>query len=95
MAIKIYSCTAIQTLLELAKKNGYEKKDFADGCLGYGSFVLIAPECKIPGKINYHVVVEEVYINEWSSGHKVRNTRKISKAIQRKIDKYERESGWV
>ena len=82
----LYSCSAIAGLIENATGQGYELVQFRPESLGYGGFVLIAPR---PDWEN--VVVEEVYLNEWSSAHKVRRCRKISKKLQKLIREYEDE----
>ena len=87
----LFSCSSVRNLIEDACAKGYEYAPFAAESLGYGSFVLIAPEHPDPKKEYLNIVVEEVCLNEWSSGHKVWRCRKISKNLQRKIDKYARE----
>ena len=82
----LYTCSAIAGLIENATGQGYELVQFKQESLGYGSFVLMAPR---PDWEN--VVVEEVYLNEWSSAHKVRRCRKISKKLQKLIKEYEDE----
>lgn len=82
----LYSCSAIAGLIENAEQQGYELVQFKPESLGYGGFVLMAPR---PDWEN--VVVEEVYLNEWSSAHKVRRCRKISKKLQKLIKEYEDE----
>ncbi len=84
----LYSCSAIQNLIDKADALGYEMAPMSEGTLGYGSFVLIAPKCANPKKYYPHIVVEEVYLNEWSSAHKVRKCKKISKALETRIQKY-------
>ena len=82
----LYTCSAIAGLTANATGQGYELVQFRPESLGYGGFVLMAPR---PDWQN--VVVEEVYLNEWSSAHKVRRCRKISKKLQKMIEEYENE----
>jgi len=81
------SCSAVRNLIDEATARGWEYAPISEGTLGYGKFVLIAPECSIPGRCYPNIVVEEIYINEWSSGHKVRRCRKLSKQLQKEIQK--------
>ena len=82
-----YSCSAIQNLIDRADALGYTYAPISEGTLGYGKFVLIAPEHPNPEKIYMNIVVEEYYVNEWTSGHKVRRCAKLSKALQKEIQK--------
>lgn len=85
---RLYSCHAIQNLIESALSGGYELKQFRPESLGYGGVALIAPH---EGWDN--AIIEERYLNEWSSGHTVRRCRKISKRIQKLIAEYEEDYG--
>lgn len=81
------SCSAVQNLIDQAVALGYEYAPIREGTLGYGKFVLIAPEHPNPEKIYMNIVVEEYYVNEWSSGHKLRHCAKLSKALMKEIQK--------
>ena len=83
----LYSFSAIEQLWrETLEPLGYEWVQLRDGVLGIGDIVFIAPDNE-----HYHYVVREVYLNEWSSAQTIRRCSKISKAIQREIDAYEKE----
>lgn len=80
---QMYTLKSIKKLIEdCTGKHGYTIAQIRDGTLGYGKMVLLAP----PGYWNF--VIEEIYLNEWSSGHTVRKCREISKRLQTEIDAY-------
>lgn len=82
MAKNLYTYQAVDNLRDrLRNEYGYTSIQLSEGVLGSGSFVCLAPDEK-----HYNFVVREVYINEWSSGHTVRRTGKISKALRAEID---------
>ena len=76
----LYGVGEIEKLIDSAIEKGYELIRLRDGVLGCGDLVLLAPDGW------WNVVVREVYINCWSSGHTVRRCRKISKRLQAEID---------
>ena len=88
-----YSCSAIANLLDQATAFGYTYCPIREGTLGYGKFVLIAPEHPNPEKIYMNIVVEEYYVNEWTSAHHVRKCRKLSKQLLKEIQKASDEHG--
>ena len=79
------SCSAIQNLIDEATARGWEYVPIHEGVLGYGKFVLVAPEHPNPEKIYMYIVVEEYYVNEWTSAHKLRRCSKLSKALQKEM----------
>ena len=87
----LYNCESIRKLIAEACERGYEYAPFGPESLGFGSFVMIAPKHPEKNKYYMNIVVEEVYQNEWCSAHKVWRCRKISKNLQRKIQKYAEE----
>ena len=84
---RLYSTTAVQKLMVQALEYNYDIRQFMPESLGVGGIALIAPQ---EGWDN--VIIEEKYLNEWSSGHTVRRCRKISARIQKLIEKFEEES---
>ena len=82
----LYTLESINKLIsDCVENHGYTIAQIRDGSLGYGKLVLIAPE----GYWNF--VIEEIYLNPWSSGHSVRKCREISKRLQAEIEAYEME----
>lgn len=76
---KLYNCTSVQELI-----NKYLEREgiiytIDEGVFGHGTLVLSAPKCK-------YCVVQEVYLNEWSSAHKVRFYNNLPKKWEQAID---------
>jgi|TARA_S200002703_G_C3584652_1_gene179548 hypothetical protein len=63
--MKLYSCNAVEQLIENYINEGGEVTEIQEGCLGYGQIVLHGDGLKT-------AVVTERPLNEWSSGHSVR-----------------------
>ena len=77
---KLYSCKAVEQLMHsYGEREGYKCYVLEDGTLGYGLMVLTADGYK-------SAVVTEVYLNEWSSAHKVRFYNKLPKKYTRQIE---------
>lgn len=74
-----YSLNAIRQLIDHYLENDGQCIEIEQGVLGYGKMLLYANNLKT-------CIVNEVYFNEWSSGHKVRfyNTtpKKYQKFVQ-------------
>jgi hypothetical protein len=71
--MKNYSLKVIQQLIDIYvfEYNG-QGITIDEGCLGYGKMLLVADGKK-------SVVITEYFINEWSSGHKIRKYNKLPK----------------
>ena len=80
--MKTYSTGTISQAIELLGSRGYEIINIEEGTLGHGHVICIAPD-----KNHYNVEIKEVYLNEWSSGHTVRNFAKPSKRIAELLEK--------
>ena len=78
---KYYSYEAVDEFISEMGNRGYEAIQIDEGCLGSGSWVLVAPDEK-----HYNFVIREVALNEWSSGHTIRRCAKISKKLQAEIN---------
>jgi hypothetical protein len=70
--MKLYTIEACEKLIHHYIEHNGEIKTLEEGCLGLGKLLLTAPSLKT-------IVIQEVYINEWSSGHKVRIYKKTPK----------------
>lgn len=75
--MKLYGSNAIGQALEMLANHGYDIVTIEEGCLGYGHIIALAPDDN-----HYNVEIQEKALNEWSSGHTVRNFAKISKRIE-------------
>ena len=70
--MKLYTSTAIDNLIEWYELQGGQMTQIKDGTLGHGLLILTADKLK-------SVVVQEKFINEWSSGHKVTRYNQLPK----------------
>lgn len=77
----LYTCGAIETLAQKYYEKGGEVVEIIPGTLGYGLTVMHGEGLKT-------AVVTEVYINEWSSGHKVRLYNKMPEKYQKMLNDY-------
>ena len=76
---KLYTSSAIQELADYYVENGGEVYELVEGTLGWGTTVMVRDGWT-------SIVVKEVYINEWSSGHTVRRYRILPKKYQTMIE---------
>ena len=65
----LYTCGAVEKLMNLYVEKGGEITEIEEGCLGYGLLILHGPGLKTS-------VVREVYVNAWSSAHTIRKYNK-------------------
>lgn len=78
----LYTSGAIQELAQYYIDNGGEVFELIEGTLGWGTTVMVREGWK-------SAVVQEVYVNEWSSAHKVRMYNKLPKKYQTMLDEYQ------
>ena len=77
----VYNLSTVEALMQKCMDLGYEFVEIDEGTLGYGHMILLSHDERY-----MNVEITEVYLNEWSSGHKIRKFNKISKRIQKLID---------
>lgn len=77
----LYGSDAIDQLARQYVDLGGQVYTLEEGSLGWGVTVLLAPGYK-------SVVIKEVYINPWSSGHAVRKYNQLPGKYQQIIDNY-------
>lgn len=65
----LYSCTAVEKLIDAYVEKGGEVTEVEEGCLGYGLMILHGEGLKT-------TVVKEVYVNPWQSAHTIRKYNK-------------------
>ena len=76
--MKLYTYTAVDKLINnYTELNGHAHQ-FSEGCLGSGNWVLTG--------LKNSFVIQEVYINSWSSGHKVVRYKTLPKKYQSIFD---------
>lgn len=79
--MKNYSLSSCEDLIDrYINQYGGCILQIEEGCLGLGKILLHSA----PGKKS--VVIEEFFINSWSSGHKVRMYNIIPKCYQKLVD---------
>jgi hypothetical protein len=78
----LYTCGAIKKLAQRYYEKGGEVTEIEPGSLGYGLTLMHGEGLKT-------AVVKEVYINEWSSGHKVRLYNKMPEKYRKMINERE------
>lgn len=85
---KLYTCTAIQNLIDQYCNADKKAKiiTLQEGCLGYGLMVLMCEGYKT-------AIVKEVPLNCWSSAHTVRFYNKTPKRYLMLIERKEEEYG--
>lgn len=76
---KLYTSEAIQELAQYYIDNGGEVYELVEGTLGWGTTVMVRD-----GWMS--IVVREVYVNEWSSGHTVRRYRQLPNKYQTMLE---------
>lgn len=68
----IYSLSAVENLIKRYSDKGGYMVEIKEGSLGYGTTILAGEKLKT-------TIIQEVYLNPWSSGHTVRMYRKCPK----------------
>ena len=79
--VAIYSYKEIDRLVDRLTRRGYDCTQTWEGILGSGNWICISPDDH-----HLHVIVKEVPLNEWSSGHIIRRYRKLTKAHRKELE---------
>lgn len=77
----LYSCSAVENLISRYVAKGGEYAEVVPGTLGYGTTILYGDGLKT-------IIVQETYINAWSSGHKIRMYNKCPAKYAKMLEKY-------
>lgn len=78
----IYTVSSTDNFIRDMCNKGWEGIQLDEGSLGCGDWVLIAPTER-----QWSFVIKEVYVSAYGSGQTIRRCRKISQALQKRIDK--------
>lgn len=78
----IYTVSSTDEFIRSMCDRGWEGIQLDDGSLGCGDWALIAPSER-----QWNFVIKEVYVSAYGSGQTIRRCRKISQALQKKIEK--------
>ena len=81
---KLYSCVAVEKLIERYTNKGGEVTEIEEGVLGYGLLMLHGEGLKT-------TIVKEVPLNCWSSAHTIRTYNKCPKKYAEMLERKERE----
>ena len=81
---KLYSCKAIQEIINTYLEKGGEVITLSEGCLGYGLTMCYGTGLKT-------AIIQEVCLNEWSSAHTIRFYNKMPKKYADLMEKVECE----
>lgn len=70
--MELYSLSDVEKLIDYYLSKDGSMETYEEGSLGYGTLILEAPGCRTS-------VVQEVFLNEWSSAHTIRTYNKTPK----------------
>ncbi len=73
-----YTLEVVEGLINHYIENGGECTEIREGVLGYGTLLLTADGKK-------SVIINEVYLNEWSSAHTIRMYNKLPKKYEKYV----------
>lgn len=76
-----YTFESIEKLIQQYYERGGEVVEVVSGCLGYGTTICYGDGLKT-------AVIQERYVNEWSSTHTIRMYNKMPKKYADMIDAY-------
>lgn len=77
----LYSCTAVENLARRYYEKGGEVIEVVPGSIGYGITIMYGEGLKT-------TVVKEVYVNEWSSAHKIRTYKKMPEKYRQMLNDF-------
>lgn len=77
----LYTSSSVDKLIADYLEAGGQLLQIKEGTLGHGYALLY----DTAGKLRFFVI-KEVYINEWSSGHKVRGYNKVPEKYKKIIE---------
>ena len=78
----MYTLTACQALIDrYVNQFGGECTELEEGVLGLGTMILHNAEGKKT------IVIKEVYLNAWNSGHTIQMYNKMPKKFEKMLDK--------
>lgn len=82
MAATLYDLKSCDNLIDrYVNEYGGEVTTLEEGVLGYGTLILHNAKGKKT------IVIKEVYINAWSSGHSIRMYNKMPKKFEKMLGK--------
>ena len=79
--MKTYGVSTINQVTEFLYSQGFDVVTVEDGVLGCGHIICLSPDPR-----RYNVEIQEKALNEWSSGHTIRNFDKISRRVEKLLE---------
>jgi hypothetical protein len=76
-----YTNEAVQDLINAYVNRDGEVIEVVEGCLGYGTTICSAYGCK-------YAVIQEVFLNSWSSTHTIKMYNKLPKKYENLLENY-------
>jgi hypothetical protein len=76
----IYSNKVVQDVIDNYIKKDGEVIEVIEGCLGYGTTICLGDGLK-------STIIQEVFLNSWSSGHTIRMYNKLPKKYEKLLTK--------
>lgn len=76
---KLLECSEVEKLMGMYHDIGGKVYTLEEGTLGYGTMVMVADGYKA-------TVIHEVYVNEWTCGHKFRKYNKLPEKYRKAIE---------
>ena len=77
--MRLYNLKSVEDIINKYNARDGNIKTIEEGCLGYGFMVLYGEGLKT-------VIIKEIYINEWSSGHSIISYTKVPKKYLKYIN---------
>lgn len=84
--VKSYTLESLERLIQHYTDRGGQSVTLAEGGVGLGTVILFCDKLKT-------IVINEFFLNPWSSGHTIRMYNKIPKKYKEMLEKYECEEG--
>ena len=81
--VATYDYHEVEAMIEKLHDIGYECNQVYEGNLGSGDWICVPPE-----EDRRFVIITEIYLNEWSSGHEIHFRKKLTKAQQQRLDEF-------
>lgn len=78
--MKIYTNKVVQDVIDNYLKKDGEIIEVIEGSLGYGTTICIGNGLK-------STIIQEVFLNHWSSGHTIRMYNKLPKKYEKLLEK--------
>lgn len=79
--MKLYANNVVEDIINKYIQKEGEILEVVEGCLGHGTTICMGDGLK-------YTVINEVFLNSWSSAHTILMYNKLPKKYEKLIDKY-------